>query len=204
MIRSRSILQQYRSTCLSASMPLATSIALSVVACSPGVDPPEVRLNPSPQQRYQITLTIEEPPAPVEIQGRVQFFIANKDCMPFSDRIAGTRPDSTFRMPLAFKQITPTTFVGHFFADAVMPENYYGLGECRWNFTSAKALIRMDGMEQSAGIPHDLVIAQGAQVNLCRRPDAVGPTDMCFRTDTKPTPRVLKQNYIVSLKASKD
>ena len=203
MIRSRSILAQRRPQPLSACM-LAALTALSAVSCSPGVDPPEVRLNPSPQQRYEITLTIEDPPASVEVRGQVQFFITNTDCMPFVDRIAGIKPDSTFRVPLMFEQETATTFVGHFFADALLPENYYGLGECHWNFTSAKAFIETQGIEQSADIPHDLVVAQGTQINLCRRPDSGGTVNLCFRMDRKPAAQVMEQLYMVSIEASKD
>ena len=203
MIRSRSILAQRRRQPLSACM-LAALTALSAASCSPGVDPPEVRLNPSPQQRYEITLTIEDPPASIEVHGQVQFFITNTDCMPFVDRIAGIKPDSSFRVPLTFEQETATTFVGHFFADALLAENYYGLGECRWNFTSAKALIKIQGVEQSADIPNDLVIAQGTQINLCRRPDSGGAVDLCFRTDMKPAAQVLEDLYMIRIEASKD
>lgn len=168
MIRSRSILQQYRSQCLSASMLLATSIALSVVACSPGEEPPEVRLNPSPQQHYRITLTIEDPPAEISaVKGTVQFDVKDKKCMPMTDPIAGVWKHTSFSRSVVFRG-QGNTYVGDVYTDQLLDEDYFGLGTCKWNLTGVIAGFHVGKIERSIAIRTDDLIEEATLHGVCK------------------------------------
>lgn len=76
---------------------LAALMILSVAACGgPRVLPPDVKINPSPKERYEITPILEAPPPFSRVTGNADFAIRNKSCMPLEDRIAGIKPQSWF------------------------------------------------------------------------------------------------------------
>lgn len=168
MIRSRSPLAQRRTQPLSASMLLATLAVLSAVSCSPGVDSPEVRLNPSPQQRYEITLAIKDPPGEISsVKGRAQFDVKDKKCMPMTDPIAGVWKHTSFIQPVIFHG-DGNTHVGYVYADQVLDEDYFGLGKCEWNLTGVIAEFHIGRIERSISIRTDEILQEKQLPGVCK------------------------------------
>ena len=185
----------------------ATLVTILTGSCGgPRVLPPDVKLNPSPKERYEILLTVENPPSPVRIGDTwAQMDIENPECMPLADRVAGVKPDSTSLQPISFKQVGDNTYVGYVYADYYLEEDYYGQGVCVWKTTTVRALIHIGSIEQSAHMDGELVMSQESELNLCARPDTdpVSP-DICSRPlDGKVTDKDRVFNYIVIIKSRK-
>ena len=149
---------------------IITALTLVLVACGGSrIEPPEVKLNPSPKQRYEITLVVEDPPERIRaVTGTAQLNVENTDCMPLKDKIAGVKPDSSFGYPIEFKEENEK-FIGHVYADKLLDENYYGLGTCIWSLTGVAVKIQFSKSEQIAVIYGDKIIKEGSQESLCRR-----------------------------------
>lgn len=186
--------------------PAALVMILAGSCGGPRVLPPDVKLNPSPKERYEIALTIESPPGPVRIgDAWAQMDVENPECMPLADRIAGIKPDSTSLQSLSLKPVGDNTYVGYVYADYYLEEDYYEQGICAWKITTIRALIYIGKIEQSAHIDGELVTSQKSALNLCPRPetDPVSP-DICSRPrDGNATDNDRKFNYIVVVKSRK-
>jgi hypothetical protein len=64
------------------------SLVLSTSACGSLMNP-DIRQNPHPKMRYDITMTIEGAPSPFDsVNGHMQYDISNERCAP-EDNLAG-------------------------------------------------------------------------------------------------------------------
>ncbi|MBC7990086.1 MAG: hypothetical protein H7Y19_10960 [Luteimonas sp.] len=159
----------------------AAIAALSAVSCGPSVEPPDVKLNPAPKQRYEITVTIDDPPSEISaVSGRIQYDIENDLCVPIADPIAGVRKYTSFTQPVRFRREGNNRYIGDVYADQLKNENYYGLGVCRWRITGVDADIDIRGSKQHAALDGTFVINQELQINLCRRAYASPASDSCM------------------------
>ena len=154
---------------LSSQAGIITAMTLALVACGGSqVGPPDVKLNPSPIDRYEITLTIQNPPQHIHvIQGTAQFDIANKECMPLQDKIAGIKPRSWFIQPVRFTRIRDNTFAGQVLTDAIFDEDYYSIGICRWEMTGVFARFQFDEFYREASIDRRSIIREESKTNFC-------------------------------------
>ncbi|WP_139179011.1 MULTISPECIES: hypothetical protein [Lysobacter] len=109
---------------------------LSVAGCSgkSGAKMPTYDKNPTPKQRYDVTVVIENAPGPFAVvHGAVQYDIANMDCLPPAESFSGaqTTPISTF-VPIVLKRVNDTTFEGQFALDELVDGDYFGRGICHF------------------------------------------------------------------------
>lgn len=184
---------------------LATAM-LWIGACGGArVEPPDVKLNPSPKERYEISIEIKNlPDAILGVSGRAQFNIKNRECMPLADRIAGIKPDDRFNPTLAFIHHDKGLYIGHLYADLALSENYYGLGTCEWEMTSVQSLIRTKKLTQYARLPRQEFFSQGEQENLCELPNSEHTEMVCSTSsDQAIIERLSKTSYIVVMKSRK-
>ncbi|HEY0662504.1 MAG TPA: hypothetical protein VGD21_14435, partial [Lysobacter sp.] len=107
---------------------------------------PEIRRNPHPQERYEITMTIRDAPGPLaNIGGSVQYDVDNwLDCMPekFDFPLGVHREKPEEFLPLSFERIAENVFRTEITADALRDEDYHDLGVCRWKLTVVKPSLQ--------------------------------------------------------------
>ena len=183
----------------------ATLVMILAGSCGgPRVLPPDVKVNPSPKERYEIRLTLEEPPAYSRIEGNADFAIEDKSCMPMQDRIAGTKPRSWFIQPFIFERKDSNTYIGYVYSDWILDEDYYDMGDCLWKMTSVQALISIESEKQSAHIFGEDVVGGRSTVNLCHRPIKGYAWDFCSTPiDDRKIDEKDAQTYKVTLNSRK-
>ncbi len=145
----------------------ATSMALAMTACGPqeadtsvavseGSDPhPTVmahkyQRNPAPGRRYDITLAITDAPGPFgSVEGFAQYEAPN--CVFTLDSIAGVHSIPRHRMPVTYRKLDDSTYVGTIYLDAMLDEDYFANGICHWQFTSTTAVLKATGAHAETG-----------------------------------------------------
>ncbi|MDL9998462.1 hypothetical protein QTI24_07620 [Variovorax sp. J22P240] len=114
---------------------------------------PDIKQNPHPKMRYEITLTIQDAPGPFEsVEGYVYYEVTNKECSP-ENPISGTwgqRP--TASIPLVFTPIADGVYTGTVYLDLLQDEDYFGLGVCHWKFGTAGASLKAKEVGFTPGI----------------------------------------------------
>lgn len=126
------------------TLPLAVPLLLLLAACWGGsnFEPPVAKTNPSPTQRYEITVELVDPPADIKnISGIAYFSIPDVICMPTPDRIAGYTPGSRYEKRFSLVPTGSNIYNGHIFLDWPIDEDYYGLGLCKWKFAYASVIV---------------------------------------------------------------
>ncbi len=117
---------------------LALSLALTA-GCAEDARPP-VR-NHAPKQAYLITLTVENPPAPVTaIEGHASYQVMNTECLPrafFFGYPTGVR---AIAEPVQFKPVSANVWQAVVYADLYPDQPQTDeLGVCEWKFIAAGA-----------------------------------------------------------------
>ncbi len=130
-------------------------LLLALTACSPYADAERdvaaggrglAKLNPSPQQGYELVLTLKDAPGPFAVvEGVAQYDVSNhKDC----GRVlwaTGTASRITSQEPIALRQVGENEYRGTFYLDRMQDEDYYGRGVCHWTLTGVGAMLRATG-----------------------------------------------------------
>jgi hypothetical protein len=94
---------------------------------------PDIKLNPHPKMRYEITMTVEGAPGPFEkIEGHVDYHVSNLDSVPLTP-FTGATVEPQAAAPLVFKHVSGNVYKAEFFADRFLDEDYFGHGVCRWS-----------------------------------------------------------------------
>lgn len=123
--------------------------------CGPagGVDPPDVRVNPTPHERQRFIISVTGQSGQVDgVWGRLQYNIANNSCVPVDYKMAlgGIKPSFTMDPSLKIVSVESSTYEGLVYRDLYESSDYYGLGLCRWKLTAIVVyIIRNDGKKQS-------------------------------------------------------
>lgn len=110
---------------------------------------PEVKRNPQPQEKYLVRMVIKDAPRPFDkVEGKVQYDIpvGDDDCIPVDYTIApgGTRNRPSEDVPIEYRKISETEYEAEVYLDALLDEDYYGLGVCRWRLTAVAAFLVAD------------------------------------------------------------
>jgi hypothetical protein len=158
----------------------AVSIALIATACDPskasktatGSKAPEAysraqadkyRRNPNPKQRYDITMIIADAPGPFEsVQWYANYEAPN--CLFILDRFAGVSSRPSYRMPVHFRKVDGSTYVGTVHLDAMLDEDYFGDGVCHWELRGTSVSLKATGSKGESnflpGMQLDEVVAE--------------------------------------------
>ncbi len=99
------------------------------------VSPPDIKYISAPTGAMDIAMML--PPGyggAVIAKSVVRYEIANRSCIPIDQTLAigGVRPNFTIEEPIELVASEPFRFTGRAFRNKILPENYYGLGVCRW------------------------------------------------------------------------
>lgn len=104
---------------------------------------PDIKQNPHPTQRYDITLAIEGPPGPFDsITGSVDYQVSNDRCVPLTP-ISGATITPRKNVPFVLTRVGDNVYKGEVYADLFQDEDYYGLGVCHWEVVAAEAELKV-------------------------------------------------------------
>lgn len=119
--------------------------------------------NPDPKRHYEVTMTIADAPGPFDsVEGFAQY--EAPDCVFTLDSVAGVHSIPRYRMPIDYRKVDESTYVGAIYLDAMLDEDYFGNGACHWKFTSTTVVLKATGAHAETGfvpsIDHDQMVAQ--------------------------------------------
>ena len=133
---------------------LGASLLLPISACSfpdySGKPTPQYRQNPNPKQRYDLTMTIANAPGVFKsVESFMQYDVVNSECLlpPDSNPVGYNSSIPTAEPVIEFKKISDTEYVGTFFTDMMIDEDYYGRGVCHWRLVQAGARLKAIGVD---------------------------------------------------------
>nr|WP_329923366.1 hypothetical protein [Stenotrophomonas geniculata] len=127
-------------------------LLLALTACSPYADAERdvaaggrglAKLNPSPQQGYELVLTLNDAPGPFAVvEGVAQYDARNYAACGQIVPATGTAGRITSQEPIALRQVGENEYRGTFYLDRMQDEDYYGRGVCHWSLTGVGAMLR--------------------------------------------------------------
>lgn len=132
-------------------------------------DPKHPKKNPHPVQRYEIVATADAPGPWDSVHGYVEYKVSNPDCTP-KDEFLGVHampPIEGIRVEMA--RTGEKTWKGYFYRDAMLDEDYYGLGKCRWDATSVSANFVAHGESFGTGDVLSVLLKDGPQTGYFRK-----------------------------------
>lgn len=139
---------------------LVLVIALLTSAYTSAMKNPEIKHNPAPKKRYDITLTVDGAPGPFDsITGFVEYKVVNEQCVPL-EPISGATVAPEEKLPVVFKREKDNVYTGTIYADLMQDEDYYGLGVCHWQVVATSAVLKNKAVEFSPAIFHNDIAAQ--------------------------------------------
>lgn len=133
--------------------PLLALLALiPLAACSPYADAERdvaaggrglAKLDPSPQQGYELVLTLKDAPGPFAVvEGVAQYDVGNhKDCGRVL-RATGTASRITSQELVTLRKVGENEYRGTFYLDRMQDQDYYDRGVCHWTLTGVGAMLR--------------------------------------------------------------
>lgn len=122
---------------------------------------PNIKQNPHPKMRYEITLTAPHAPGTFEsVTGFMQYEVANEECAP-KDTFAGVfRKPPIQQAPIVFARTSDGVYTGTVYLDLMQDEDYYGLGVCHWSLVAAIARLKIGEVTFSPDLSPAQIVAQ--------------------------------------------
>ncbi|ARQ92100.1 hypothetical protein [Stenotrophomonas maltophilia] len=127
-------------------------LLLALTACSPYADAERdvaaggrglAKLNPSPQQGYELVLTLKDAPGPFAVvEGVAQYDARNYAACGQIVPVTGTAGRITSQEPVTLHKVGENEYRGTFYLDRMQDEDYYGRGVCHWSLTGVGAMLR--------------------------------------------------------------
>ncbi|SFS16813.1 hypothetical protein SAMN05216570_3388 [Dyella sp. OK004] len=121
------------------------AMAFLLYRCGAFVGTLDIKQNPHPKMRYDITITIEGAPGPFDaVGGFMQYEVANKQCVPLTGGpMNPMRIPPLAHPPIDFKRVSDNVYTGTVYADYFLDEDYFGEGMCHWSLMSATARLKV-------------------------------------------------------------
>ena len=142
-------------------------LSLTLITSGCGASPmktPDIKQNPNPKMRYEITMTIDGAPGPFDaISGFVQYKVANDQCVPLTEGSGATlAPEKS--VPINLTRISDKVYKGTFYTDLLQDEDYYGRGVCHWAVVAATTALKVKAADLSPDIFLNDILAQKAVI----------------------------------------
>lgn len=140
---------------------LLVFIALVSSACDSRMTP-DIKQNPHPAMRYDVTITITGAPGPFDsVGGFMQYEVTNKACVPETGG-----PMNPMRLapmsnpPIVFTKVADNIYKGTVYADYFLDEDYFGLGVCHWSLVNVSAELKIRNITLVPSISPDELFSQ--------------------------------------------
>lgn len=138
---------------------VASLISLTTLAYGATMKNADIKFNPNPRMRYEVTVRIEDAPGPFDtINGTIDYRVSNADCVPLTP-VTGATVLPSKRVPLKLTPVGNNTYRGELFADLIQDEDYFGKGVCHWSIVAAGVEARVRKMDFAASLPKDEIFA---------------------------------------------
>lgn len=112
-----------------------------------------IRRNPAPQQRYEVTLEIKDAPGPFEVvEGFMQYDVNDRSCVPKAP-VTGASVHLTEDIPTEFVRIADNIYRATVFTDLLLDDDYFGLGICRWEFMAVRGELKVKSNYETTFVP---------------------------------------------------
>ena len=152
---------------------------------------PDIKQNPHPTKRYEITIEIKGAPGPFDsVNGFALFQVDNVECAPVEPS-AGVHLTPQKSVPLALTRVG-NTYKGTFYGDQLLDENYFGLGVCHWALASAGVNLNVQKVVFSAGLVVNEINAQKPLTTYYANASYHDTKDQGGDTGTIGTPYILQ------------
>ncbi|MGY3231878.1 hypothetical protein ACVWWJ_003362 [Luteibacter sp. HA06] len=137
----------------------ALLLSLTSLAYGATMKNPDIKLNPNPRMRYEITAVVQGAPGPFDrIEGAVQYKVTDRQCVPLTP-ITGAAQFPEKRVPIELHRVDDHTFKGDLYVDLLRDEDYFGMGICHWNLIGADVSFKVNELYFSPSLFHDELIA---------------------------------------------
>ncbi|WP_426702122.1 hypothetical protein ACPPVV_03660 [Rhodanobacter sp. Col0626] len=124
---------------------------------------PDIKKNPHPRMRYEITIKIEGAPGAFDsVTGFVQYRVANERCVPLQPVSGATVPPED-NIPLALTRVSDDEYRGTVYSDLLQDEDYYGLGVCHWSMVAVVTELKKGAVRFSPDLSSDELARQGSK-----------------------------------------
>ena len=146
-------------SCQSASAPDSRPQA-TVAAPIPDV---HARQNPAPKRAYTLALRFAGLPADItRLSITANYEVKNLDCVPvdYTKAMGGIRLPPEQRIELTLQRIDDNTYATTVNEDALLDEDYYGLGVCQWALGTASVHFHSPSTQFVGGISADQLTAE--------------------------------------------
>lgn len=135
-------------------------LSLTLITSGCGASPmktPDIKQNPNPKMRYEITITIDGAPGPFDsITSEAEFQVMNPTCVPMRPG-SGATPTISKSLPIVLKRESNNVYKGTFNTDSMKDEDYFGLGVCHWELIAADVELVNKKVSMSAFLSlHDV------------------------------------------------
>ncbi|AIA69641.1 putative exported protein [Pectobacterium atrosepticum SCRI1043] len=119
----------------------------------------DIKLNPHPKMRYEITLTIEDAPGPFDaVKGSAGYEVANGDCVPLTP-FSGATLTPRKNVPMALTRVSDKVYKGELYVDLLTDEDYFGRGLCRWSMPFANFALQIGNLTFAQSISLEDILA---------------------------------------------
>lgn len=139
---------------------LILSLALITSACGSSMKNPDIKQNPHPRMRYEITMIIDDAPGSFDsVAAFAGYDIANDRCVPLTPGSGATLAPK-MSVPLTLTHVSENVYKATVYADLLQDEDYYGRGVCRWKMTAVTSNLQLKKTTITADISLEDVISQ--------------------------------------------
>ncbi len=120
---------------------------------------PDIKVNPHPKMRYEITLSIEGAPGPFDsVDGFTGYEVTNGACVPLTP-FSGATLTPRENVPVSLRRLSDTSYKGDIYVDLLTDEDYFGQGLCRWSMRFVNFGLRVGNLVFAHSISLDEVLA---------------------------------------------
>src|SRR5215469_1475477 len=127
-------------------------------------DPQNPRKNPHPVKRFEVTATSDAPGPWDSIEGYIGYDVINRECVP-QDSFTGAQNVPNIGVDIELTRVDDKTWKGYFYRDALQNEDYFDLGVCHWDATSAGIAAIAKGIRFNWGHMLDTLLRDGQQTS---------------------------------------
>lgn len=134
---------------------------VTLSACGSSMQTPDIKRNPHPKMRYEITMVVKDAPGLFDsVTGFMQYDIANEQCAPFEKFIGIYRKPPGQSPPIVFNRVGDNEYKGQLYLDFFLDEDYYKLGVCHWSLVAAVARLKFQEASFGPDLLQEQIISQ--------------------------------------------